>query len=76
MSGVSIKFRPVTNQWDYITGGTQFHDALKNLFGVPCVLSENNIPQLEGISACGFVGANELIHAINECGEIEIKAEY
>ncbi len=28
MSGVSIKYRPVTNQWDYITGGTQFHDAL------------------------------------------------
>ena len=76
MSGVSIKYRPVTNQWDYVDGSTQFHAALHHLFGVPCTLSEKHIPNLEGIYACGFKGAKELIDAINECGEIELKAEY
>jgi len=76
MSGVSIKFRPVTNQWDYVDGSTQFHDALQHLFGMPCTLTETHIPHLEGVYACGYKGAKELINAINEVGAIELKAEY
>lgn len=76
MSGVSIKYRPVRNQWDHIDGSTKLYDALSHLFGMPCTLSEKHIPNLDGIYACGFKGAKELIDAINECGEIEIKADF
>lgn len=76
MSGVSIKFRPVTNQWNYVDGSNKFHDAINHLFGMPCKLTDKDIARLQGVYACGFKGAQELIDAISECGEIELKAEY
>lgn len=77
--GVSIGWRPVNpKKLKYVDGGSNFQEAMKNAFGpFPISLGVEDIKTLEGIAACGFHGAQELVDAlaVNDDG-IEVNAEW
>jgi len=75
---VSIGWRPlVPNRLKYVNGGNSFMTAFENAFGsLPVTLNVNDIRTLEGIKACGYDGASDLISALSEHESIIVEADY
>ena len=76
--GASIMWRPVNpKQFESCASGSRFHQALEKAFGsLPVVLSNKDIPKLEGMVAAGMEDLGELIHAIYDHETIEVSVQY
>ena len=70
--GMQLGYKKVVNDFEFLTSSGSFYSALDKLFGIPCTIDYRDIPKLEGMEACGFVEARELIAAINLDGAIEV----
>lgn len=74
---VSISWKPIKRNYTYVEGTSSFSSALEKAFGaLPAILNTDDIKKLEGIQACGYEGARELITAILDNNEIEVEAHY
>ena len=57
--------------------GSSLNSALENCFGsFPMVLTDKDIPKLEGVRSCGHKDIGELIDAICEHGKVRVKAHW
>jgi hypothetical protein len=75
--GVSIGWRKKDpKSLSYIASTSGLHRILSDTYGIPCELSSSDIGFLKGLGACGHKGADELVGAINDHGEIIVDSEW
>jgi len=75
---VSISWKPKTNDWHTVAGGSDLKEIIEKVFGANgCKqLTSDCIQTLEGIAACGHEGASQLISAIREHSVIVLEFKY
>jgi len=57
--------------------GSSLNSAIENAFGgLPRIFMEDDIPKLEGISACGHPDIEDLIAAILEHEKVLVKSHW
>ncbi len=78
MMGVSLTWEPVEPvRQNSFASGSNLHKYMENAFGgFPLKLSEDDIPTLRGISACGYADMESLITAILDNGIVKVEAHW
>ena len=69
---VSIYCRPVVNDWHYLASSNHLHSIIEKQYGFPCKLDDSCLGFLNGLVACGFEVAQDMINMISVHGEIEV----
>ena len=68
-------YKPKTGK--YFDGTSTLHGILEKTFGsFPIILTNSDIPKLQGIEACGYEGIGDLIQALYDYEQIKITAEW
>ena len=76
--GVSFTWLPYKPKTGKSWGsGSSLNSALEELFGsFPIILTQSDIPKLEGVKACGYEEISEIIQALYEYEKIKIEAHW